>query len=656
MSKKSLGGSGLYIILGLVFIAIIGLRTISTPELWTHLALGQENGPISFVEGDSFVNTTWLYDKLVYTFWNIGGASLLVILNVIGLLAAFGLLIQVSKKWGGGLAQGFALLICGHLIFQTVDIGPRVVMMLFIALFLFILNTRRSPAILFGALIPLQILWTNMHGSFLYGPIIAALAAAQAAQSAKGPGSRKKNQAPQTGLFGILAVALLISTMANPYFLKMHGQVIANIQSPAPAYWSSLFIEYFQIPAIKPLILFTMILGAAGLITLKKKLPVVLTTLAIFSAFLVWESPAAAMLFAAMAFPFIVLSLTSVSEYVAHSLSSVLGKNAKLLGPSTGAVLSILIILSIIPIIGNQAYVKAGSASTFGLGVDENLYPNDLEALFNDPSFPETAINLAVDGGYLAFKYDRTCFIDYRSGTYDEDLLKELANTMVGNQKSYDALIEKYRPEAFIINTLPPASAQAVATLLRKPLWKLAYFDGTTAVILQNKEKFASILNNTELQKAGLKKLETARAAYAALDGGSKMGNPAELIGAGKIYLAFNRPAEAKHIFALLLRSHASIPAAWIGLGSSQIMLKEFDDAIQSLEIAVKQSPNNELAWREYAIACKLAGEEEKAQVAIEKLNKLRERTKAEEVEIKEADEDLPTKKEASLQDISIPE
>ena len=654
MSKKSLGGSGLFIILGLAFIAAIGLRTISTPEIWTHLALGQENAPISFLEGDSFVNTTWLYDKLAYTFWNMGGAPLLVILNVLGLLAAFGLLIQVSKKWGGGLAQGFALLICGHLIFQTVDVGPRVIMMLFIALFLFVLNARRSPALLFGALIPLQIIWTNMHGSFLYGPFIAALAAAQAAQSAKGPGSRKKNKTPQTGLLGILAIALLISTVANPYFLKMHGQVIANIQSPAPAYWSSLFIEYFQIPAIKPLILFTMILGAAGLITLKKKLPVVLTTLAIFSGFLIWASPAAAMLFAAMAFPFIVLSLTSVSEYITHSLDSVLGNNAKLIGPVTGAVLTLLIIASILPIIGNQAYIKTGSASTFGLGVDENLYPNDLDALFNHPVFLESAINLAADGGYLAFNYGRKCFIDYRAGTYDTDVLNELRNTMIGDQKSYDALIEKYRPEAFIINTLPPASAQGVATLLRKPLWKLAYFDGTTAVLLQNKEKYASILNDSELQKAGLNKLETAHAAYAALDGGSKMGNPAELIGAGKIYLAFNRPKEAKNIFALLLRSHASLPAAWIGLGSSQVMLKEFDDAIQSLEIAIKQAPNNELAWREYAIACQLAGEEDKAQVAIAKLDKLREQNKAE--EIKEADEELPTKKETSLQDIAIPE
>lgn len=651
MSKKSLGASGIYMILGLVFIAIIGFRTISTPELWTHLALGETNAPISFAEAEDFVNTTWLYDKLTYMFWNMGGAPLLVILNVIGLVLAFFLLVQVSNKWGGGIAQGFALLICGHMIFQTVDVGPRVVMMLFIALFLFILSAKRSPAILFGALIPLQILWTNMHSSFLYGPLIAGLAALQASQNTKGPSARKKNQDTPSGLLGILAGALLVSTVANPYLFNMHGQVIANISSPAPVYWSSLFIEFFQIPAVKPLILFTMILGAAGLITLKKKLPLVLTTIAIYSAFLVWTSPATAMLFAAMAFPFIVLSLTSISEYLNHTLTSLLGKNDKVLAPITGGILVILLILSIIPIIGNKAYASTASASKFGVGVEDQLYPNDLEQLFNDPAFPETAINLAADGGYLAFNYGRKCFIDYRSGIYNKELLKNLNSTLLGGRSAYNAIQEQYEPEAYIINTLTPASARGVATLLSNPIWKLAYFDGTTAVLLLNKPEFSGLLNNTELQQAGLNKLEAARKGYAE---GSLKGTPAELIGAGKIFLAFNRPSEAKSLFSQILQGNSNAPAAWLGLGASQLMLKEFDAAVTSLQIATKQSPSNFRIWAQYAEACKYAGLTEEYKAAAEMAKKLYEENKVEEAD--EPEEEAETKKVESLQDITVPE
>lgn len=658
MSKKLSGGSNLYVILGLIFIAIIGLRTISTPEIWTHLALGQDNSALSFIEGESFVNTTWLYDKLAFMLWKIGGASLLIIMNVIGLLASFVLLIQVSRKWGEGLAQGFALLIVGHLIFQTLDVGPQVIMMLFIALFLYILNTTKNPALLFGALIPLQIIWANMHGSFLYGPIIVALAAVQASQTNKVASSRKKGkgQAPQPSLLGILAVALLIATIVNPDLLKMHGQVIANIKSPAPIYWSSLFIEYFQIPALKPLILFVMILGAAGLITLKKKLPLVLTTLAIYGAFMVWTSPQTAMLFAVLAFPFIVLSLTSISEYIHNSMESMLGKNIKFVAPVTGGILILLLIISIVPIIGNKAYVKTGSASVFGLGAQENLYPNELEAILKHPAFPEKAINLAADGGYLAFNYGRKCFVDYRSGTYDKEVLEELNGTMLGSKKSYDALYEKYRPEAFIINTLSPASAQGITTLLRHRIWKLAYFDGTTAVLLLNKEEFKDILTDTAIQKAGLAKLEKARAAYAELGGSCRNGNPAELIGSGKIYLAFNRPEEAKAVFALLLQGHGTIPGAWIGLGSSQLMLKEFDAAVRSLQVATEQAPHSLLAWAKYAEACSYAGLTDERDEAIAKAKKLAERNQKKDEEDKPVEEEKIPVKEQSLLDISVPE
>ena len=658
-SKKLLGESNIYIILGLIFIALIGLRTISTPEIWTHLAQGANNAPISFLESDNAINTTHLYDKLAYTVWNIGGAPLLILLNIAGLLAAFILLLQVSKKWGGGLSQGFALLIAGHLIFQSLDVGPQVTMMLFIALFLYVLNTFKSPAILFGALIPLQIIWTNMHGSFLFGPAIIALTAVQVAQNSKGSAKRKKKQALEPGLVWALAVAALIATIANPSFLELHAQVLANITSPAPAYWSSLFVEYFQIPTLKPLILFVMILGAGGLITLKKSLPVVLTSIAIFGAFLVWTSPQAAMLFSVLAFPFMVLSFTAISDQLNGSLGTVLGKQARFLAPATKAVFVLLIIVSLLPVTTNCAYIKAGMASNFGLGVQEELFPNGAaEAILTHPDFPEKAINLAADGGYLAFKYDRKCFIDYRPGRYDSALLKDLNAMMLGNREAYDSIFETYRPEAIIINTLSPYSAQGVYTLLTRQIWKLAYFDGTTAILLHNQDKFADILNNTQLQADGLAQLEKARAQYATKAGKCQAGNPAELIGSGKIFLAFNRPAESKAIFSLLLKGNQRIPGAWLGLGNSQLMLQEFDDAILSLETATDLAPNNQLAWASYAAACKHAGKTEEAEAAIQKVKRLIERNKEAQMEDEQPAEDEveETPTNPALKDMVVPE
>ncbi len=657
MSKKPFGAATFYVILGLVFIALIGIRTISTPEIWTHLAQGKTNAPISYLETDSAVNTTLLYDKVTYGLWNIGGAPLLIMANVIGLLAAFILLLQVSKKWGGELSQGFALLISGHLIFHGLDVGPQTMMMLFIALFIHLLSSVKKPGVLFGALSPLQILWTNMHGSFLLGPFLCILAALQAGQNTKGT-NRRKQQGMQPKTLGILAAALLVSTAINPYFTKLHAQVFANIQIPYPAYWGSLFKEYFQAPIRDPLIFLVLILGAGGLITLKKRLPVMLTTLAIIGGFLVIRSVYAAQLFVVLAFPFMVLSFTAVGEYLSGSFKTLLGKQSKLLVPAIQIVFVLLVILSLGPVVSNCAYTRFGSASSFGLGIQEELYPSGAEALIGDPAFPEAekTINLAADGGYLAFNYGRKVFIDYRSGRYDRELLENLNGMMLGSDKAYNAIYDTYRPEAIIINTLVPSSAQGLVTLLSRQIWKLAYLDGTTAILLLNKEELAPLLNNTDVQAAGLAKLEAARAEYAAKVGkGCRAGNPAELIGSGKTFLAFNRPTKAKAIFSLLLQGNNTIPGAWLGLGKSQLMLKEFDAAADSLDIATRLSPNNLLAWVSYANACERAGRTTEKERALEKIKALAEDMAK---NPKGEEEEEPAEKAESIarQDITVPE
>jgi tetratricopeptide (TPR) repeat protein len=656
MSKKPFGAATIYVILGLLFIAAIGIRTISTPEIWTHLAQGRTNAPISFLESDTAINTTHLYDKVAYAMWNIGGAPLLIILNVIGLLASFILLLQVSKKWGGELSQGIALLIAGHLIFQGFDVGPQTLMMLFIALYVFLLSTLKKPAVLIGVLVPLQIVWTNTHGSFLYGPLIAALAAIQAGQGA-GNG-RKKRQGIKPETLGILAAGLLVATLVNPYFLKLHGQVVASIKAPYPAYWASLFREYFQVSSQNPLIFLVFIIGAGGLITLKKKLPAMLTTLAIIGAFLVMRSPSMSQLFAVLAFPFLVLSLTAVGDYLSESFRTFLGKQEKLLAPCTLAIFLVIFVVSLLPTVSNCAHTKAGSASKFGLGVQEELYPSGAAgAVIGHSAFPEKALNLAADGGYLAWKYPgRKIFVDYRAGRYTLDLLTQLNDMMLGDAEAYDTIYDAYRPEAIIINVLSPVAAQGLVTLLDRPVWKLAYFDGTTAILLLNKEEFLPILSDEQLQRDGLAQLEAARAAYAVkTQKGCRAGNSGELIGAAKIFLAFNRPAEAKTMFSLLLKAHAKVPGAWIGLGNSQLLLKEFDAATVSLQTATKLSPNNIFAWASYANACRYAGDTAEQKRAEEKVVSLVGENKTAEAE--EAIEATTAEAAAqSLLDITIPE
>ena len=106
----------------------------------------------------------------------------------------------------------------------------------------------------------------------------------------------------------------------------------------------------------------------------------------------------------------------------------------------------------------------------------------------------------------------------------------------------------------------------------------------------------------------------------------------------------------------MLLQGNDTIPGAWLGLGNSQLMLKEFDAAADSLNTAIQLSPNNLYAWVSYANACERAGRTAEKEKAIEKIKALAEdmaqRSKKEEEETQPADKVEST----ALQDITVPE
>ena len=166
-----------------------------------------------------------------------------------------------------------------------------------------------------------------------------------------------------------------------------------------------------------------------------------------------------------------------------------------------------------IPVVTNNAYIKNGSASIFGLGSTTDLYPVDLSEIITHPDFPERIINQPADGGYLSYTYNKQCFIDYRSGIYDENTRSDLKKLLQGDSAAFDQFYEMYRPEAFVLNCLYPDSAQGIVTLVQRD-WRLVYFDGSTAVLIINRPDYESIFSLSHIQQSGLKKLEDHRRAF----------------------------------------------------------------------------------------------------------------------------------------------
>lgn len=628
-NKKSLGL--ILIIAGFTLLTLTGIRTISSPDIFTHIALGQAHSvkadTLSYaMTGKPWINMNPLYNSLVYLLWSLGGAGLVTLVHVLVVLAAFLLMFRFSKEWGGPLSLGLALLLCSRLMLPVFNPTPAAFFMLFTALFLTLLYRTRNFNLLAGLLLVLQVLWTNMHPSFLFGPALILFFAIENWQRTRAV-SRTTMVTPLTAKLFFLSIAALAVTLINPNLINLHRHILANwtlMTGTENLEWISLFSSNFPQGFISSLTVFALILGAGGLITLQKRLPSMITALALIGAFLTVRSVGSLQLFAFLAFPFIVLSFSAVSEYIVRTITTVFKTKETLLHDLLAVVTLILIIGSIGSLITNRSYTTIGSASHFGLGVEKGAFPVEASSVLSRKDFPKNILHIPHDGGYIALQDpSRKIFCDTRTSFYGPEFYKTLNSALLGQAGAWRTILSDWNPQAVVMNGCWPDAGALANRLIASATWKLVYFDGATIILVRDLPEYATLINDSVIQKNGIALLEKAHKDYVEQNKGfSKAGNPSQLIGAGSIYLAFNRPQQAQKIYTTLVKNCPDMAGAVLNLGQCLILQKQFAKGLEYMEKAAKITPQNGRVWMGLFQAYRMKGDEAKARNAADQLNK----------------------------------
>ncbi len=639
MSNKKTVGL-ILVLLGFILLTLTGIRTISSPDIFTHIALGQA-GQIKAdtlaytMTGQKWINMTPLYNSLVYFLWSLGGAGLVTLVHVAAVLTAFILMLRFSKEWGGPLSQGLALLLCARLMLPVFNPGPSAFFMLFTALFMTLLFRVKNFNLLAMLLLILQVLWTNMHPSFIFGPVLILFFAVENWQGTKQT-SRTTMMTPLTSKLFTLSVVALAVTLINPNLINLHRHIFANwilLTGTENLEWISLFSNFFSQNLVSNLTVFVLILGAGGLITLQKRLPSMVTMLALVGAFLTVRSIGSLDLFAFLAFPFIVLSLSAVSTYLVRTLTTTFKTSEPLLNNLLSIVVLVLIIISTASLVTNRAYARIGSASRFGLGVEEGAFPvaaAGKDGILSRNDFPKSILNIPHDGGYIALQNPtRKIFCDTRTSFYGSEFYKLLNSALLGQPGAWKTVLSDWNPHAVVLNGCWPDAGALANRLIAEgsqtgeQKWKLVYFDGSTIILVRNLPEYASLINDPAIQKYGIKVLDTARRDYLEQSKGFvKAGNSSRLIGAGGIYLALNRQQEAETVYTALTKNSPFMAGAWMGLGQSLILKKQISQGIEYLEKAARITPRNGRVWMGLFQAYRLKDDEGKARDAADQLNK----------------------------------
>ncbi|MDD3276019.1 MAG: hypothetical protein PHP93_03100, partial [Kiritimatiellales bacterium] len=593
--------------------------------------------------------------------WSLGGAGLVTLVHVLAVTAAFVLMLNFGRKWGGSLSQGLALLLCARLLLPVFNPGPGAFFMLFTALFLTLLYRVKNFNLLAILLLPLQVLWTNMHPSFLFGPLLILFFAFENWQETRNASRTAMVTPLTTKLFGLSAVALLV-TLINPNLINLHRHVFANwlvLMGKENLEWISLFSSFFPQAFFNNLTRFALLLGAGGLITLQKKLPTMITLLALTGAVLSVISPGMTHLFSFLAFPFMVLSFNAVSDYLTRTLTMVFKTSNSTLHKAMTVITLVLMILSAGSLITNRAYINLGSASRFGLGTEEGAFPVAAAGILSRADFPKKILNTPHDGGYIALQTPgRKVFCDTRTSFYGPAFYQTLNGALLGQPDAWKTILTEQNPHAVVLNGCWPNAGALATRLIGSRVWKLVYFDGATVILVRDLPEYATLIKDPAIQKYGIAVLEKERHDYLEQSKGFvKAGNPSRLIGAGGLYLSLNRPQEAEAVFSALTKNSPGMAGAWLGLGQSMIMQKQITQGLEYMEKAVKITPRSDRVWIALFQAYRLKGDEGKAQEAADQLNKFYKADKATVEQQKLKEQKKPVEKPVlqSTQDLEMP-
>ncbi len=210
---------------------------VTNTDIWWHMAAGRliwQEGAFLYADpfssgaaGAPWIDLHWLFQVASFAIFSVGGLLGLVLAKalvagggaaVLGLVAAR----EIEPRWRPLVVLAVAASI--HLARYLVLARPIVVTLLLISLFILVLERFRRRGKVSGLLwlVPLQVVWANVQGLFLLGPVIlACYLAGEALLLALGraglSGLTSRLTWRDVGLAAALLLVLVAASMITPY-------------------------------------------------------------------------------------------------------------------------------------------------------------------------------------------------------------------------------------------------------------------------------------------------------------------------------------------------------------------------------------------------------------------------------------------------------
>lgn len=453
--------------------------------MWQHWSIPQEPGTFSYNGLHIWTAHSWLFEFIIYGLYAIGGLALVIFLKAVAAALVFALLYRFVLKFDVNIVLAFIVVMWSALISNiTFMIRPHIFTLLFIVLYMLILESRKKKLLIWLPVI--MLIWVNLHAGLLFG--FAVLAVYIIHESVEYLRFRK-NKEWLFSLLKITAVCVLV-TFINPFTYQtvlypfqyvlddaLHKDYMTEWQptdfAEYPVYTAMLLVFAFSV-------LFT---------KRERNLKEMLFFIGLAYASIVHVRHTAT--FAIIIAPFLAKHLHSVlfdrilkNKKIEKRLSKSSDKDKA--RASNKPIVFYLIITLLLGFVSLAFFINTElkeDSEYLPVGAVGFMKNNDANGQVHNEFKDGRMYNELSWGGYLIWN-NFTVFMDGRLDPYGKEILFD-SFRISGIPENWDELVDKYSIDYFVIKT----DSELAEYLGGREDWKLVYSD-KTASIYYNKEKW----------------------------------------------------------------------------------------------------------------------------------------------------------------------
>lgn len=606
-----------------VLAAPLAITPVSSNDIWLHLVTGSlvlDRGAAPRVEeytftraGTPVVDHEWLAQALFAAARRAGGIPALILLKYLltaAILAVVWMASVAALRSSGAEEDrapaaaalslgGASLLLATHLFLR-----PHLFTLLFAGLFALILQRLRRGRIRFGRalllLLPLQVLWANLHGGFVVGILLAGIHAGLDLL-------RSRRAAPSLALPLLLAAAGLV----NPYGTGLYELVgafsdpafrefIVEWQSPftAPFFLSALFWVYAAWIAA--------VIAGAGLALRRGEREAAVT--AVLFAALSLTSQRHVSVLAVVSAPLVARAIASIPP--GRRAGGWLDRT-KHWSPAGFLALGAAIIAAMgVPWPG-------GGFRRPGTGIGESM-PVEALRFMRDEKLEGRVFCTLAFGAYVTYAGwpGLSTYVDSRLEVFGGEFLRRY-DRAVKDPEAFRAVEQESPFDLALLSWRLKPSSGAVAALASDPDWSLVYFDDLALLYARRSSPGMQAI----VERRGFDVLDPFR--YAAGMGFDPAARGEEIVeearraireipdvpgrrrpdSVARVLLGAALQAEARHEdavaeFRALLRARPDVVIAWGLLGTSLMEMGDKGGARSAFEELRRRVPGSKFAQR----------------------------------------------------------